>query len=162
MRAAFISTLFLTFKLSLAPVMVSAEEMKFGDIEVGKTLCSDAKQLLETAGAYAGPVDENSEARNLLDVPAYKLRPNSMGFDFVQEGVVFCDATGHRVDAILLLIDEDGGNTIADMLAHKHKTKLRNLPRAQNGRAFFVSESGNSSAVIVHDHLTSVTIVNMT
>ena len=142
--------------LALNRAGADAKELTFAGIELGRTSCAEAAELLSQRRAV---VDEGTSA--ITHGRLFELRPGAMGIGFINGGYIVCGEGDGPVAAIELTIDKDQAGVVAELLAKDHREVSRNLPRVGTGWAEYVSDSGQTDATIGYVHLSFEATVQM-
>ena len=135
------------FMLS-APAVVTGGEIGLAGIEVGISSCATIVDL---------PQGEAAILRGRRDAVtrgvAFDLAKGAFGLPWVYGGHISCDPALHTVEAITIDIGAADFAKIVAALENRYRETEKVVPVVGDRRAVFVSDSGETIAVVSDPHL---------
>ena len=130
------------------PALATGGEIGLAGIEVGVTSCWTLSERPDGRAAIA-----RGRQDALTRGVAFDLSRGAFGLSWVRGGHVSCDPVLNTVEAVTVEIEAAHFGSIVAALGDRFPTTEKVLPVVGDCRAVFVSESGETIAVVSDPHL---------
>ena len=126
-----------------APAAAPGEEIGLAGIQIGVTICS----TLVDRSIIRGRKDTVTRGM------AFDLSRGAFGLSWIRRGHISCDPVLETVEAVTLEIESAHFGRIVAALGDRFRVIEKVVPVVGDRRAVFVSESGETIAVVSDPHL---------